>query len=101
MTRRRVLVFVVALLVTCFNSCESPEPIDLGACRACLPEPLTLETEFCESEREAGWREKATTIYDKLIQLGASCRNGKIYDRTGREVRFYVRHLGFGFPPTP
>jgi hypothetical protein len=104
MTRRKVLVLVAAIVVLLpgYVGYQVYRPrVQVDACRDCLPKPLTLETEFCEFERDSGQRDKAITIHDKLIQLGAYCERGKIYDRTGREVRFYWRRWGFGFPLTP
>ena len=105
MTRRKVLVLTAAIVVLLPGHVGYPvhrPRVQVGTCRDCLPEHLTLDTRFCESERYAGSRDKAITIRDKLIQLGAYCERGKIYDRTGREVRFFlIGRRRPGFPPTP
>src|SRR5215831_15502572 len=102
MTRRKVLVLTAAIVVLLPGHVGYPvhrPRVQVDSCRDCLPEHLTLDTEFCESESHAGRREKATTIRDKLIRLGAYTRDGKLYDGTGREIRFYPMDLGtFGTP---
>src|SRR5262245_12843376 len=65
----------------------------LAACEACLPEYLSLDTKFSESDHDIGHRDRHITIRDKLLELGAYSANGKIYDVDGREVLFYHMEL--------
>jgi hypothetical protein len=42
---------------------------------------------------------KKTTVEEKLIQLKASCKKGKLVDAAGREIRFYRLEGCWGNPP--
>jgi hypothetical protein len=64
---------------------------NVEACGPYLPEYLSLDTEFCEGYIAS---DKRTTIRQKLARLGAYCRDGRIYDRDGREIRFYAMRSG-------
>ena len=44
-----------------------------------------MDTRFSLEE----YPRKPITIKRKLIQLGAYCKNGKVFDRWGKEVYFY------------
>jgi hypothetical protein len=68
------------------------------ACEPFLPEPLTLSTEFYERSKDRD-EHKTITVRQKLIELGAYSENGKIYDRNGREVRFFHIKEPPGNPP--
>jgi hypothetical protein len=66
-----------------------------------LPFGWTLSSEFADSPELISGRgvlRRAITVREKLIQLGARCHGGVIYDRRGREVRFYLM-LEWGNPP--
>jgi hypothetical protein len=51
----------------------------------CLPGGITLDTRFSLAD----YPREPITVKRKLIQLGAYCHNGKIFDRWGREIYFY------------
>jgi len=51
----------------------------------CLPRTISMDTCFSPEEVPR----KPTTIRRKLIQIGAYCKNGKIFDRWGKEIYFY------------
>jgi hypothetical protein len=42
---------------------------------------------------------KKTTVEEKLIQLKASCKKGKLVDAAGRQIRFYRLEGCWGNPP--
>ena len=42
---------------------------------------------------------KKITVEEKLIQLKASCKKGKLVDASGREIRFYRLEGCWGNPP--
>ena len=42
---------------------------------------------------------KKITVREKLIQLKASCRAGKLVDATGKEIRFFRLEGCWGNPP--
>lgn len=57
----------------------------------CLPEGIRLSTEFSESPQTInprGDRRAVVTVKDKLIQIGAYCKDGVIYDKSGKRVFF-------------
>jgi hypothetical protein len=74
---------------------------NVEACSICLPNGLTLSTEFSDSHHPISpgtTARRVITVRQKLIQIGAYCKNGVIYDRTGKEVFFY--HVTeWGNPP--
>lgn len=42
---------------------------------------------------------KKTTVRERLIQLKASCRKGKLVDAAGKEIRFFRLEGCWGNPP--
>ncbi len=54
-----------------------------SALAACLPRDLTLETEVYDNGG-------VSTIGEQLARAGVYEQGGKAYDRTGREVYFYM-----------
>ncbi len=67
----------------------------------CLPSDVRL-TEFLwatwETQNYVTTLLDGMTIEQKLIELNASCKNGKLVDGNGREIRF-VRLVGWGNAP--
>lgn len=51
----------------------------------CLPGGITLGTRFSLAD----YPREPITVKRKLIQLGAYCNDGKIFDRWGKEIYFY------------
>jgi hypothetical protein len=54
-----------------------------------------LSTSFIE-DRFSGRKERVT-VRQKLMELGASCPDGTLLDRNGKEIYFY--HQSFDYPP--
>jgi hypothetical protein len=83
---------VVPLLLGCvvFAGCDSPptdkkipsgNPEDLAKC---LPEGVTLTTPLTPG---------SPTVGDKLRELGARAKDGKLYDFSGKEIYIYRRFV--------
>jgi hypothetical protein len=73
---------------------------EVGACGACLPSDLTLDTRFSDNPKTVSPKgdRRVTTVREKLVQLRARCVDGRIYDGRGKEIRFY--HIQeWGNPP--
>lgn len=67
--------------------------------RGCLPEaikPADVVTSRLVGSSKAV---KKVTVEEKLIQLKASCKNGKLVDAAGREIRFFRLEGCWGNPP--
>ena len=68
----------------------------------CLPSGVKL-TDVVSAEMtgssERGPVVKKVTVKQKLTDLKARCRNGKLVDDTGKEVRFYRAKGCWGNPP--
>ena len=89
-------------LLLCFSasvlSCDrlaspsSKGPTDPADLTKCLPEGVSLSTPLP--------RTKETTVGQKLAELGAYTKDGKIYDRSGREIYFFQGIVG-GPQPSP
>lgn len=63
----------------------------------CLP-PDLKPTDIVSAERVGDPPEILTvTVEEKLIQLDARCKRGKLLDGKGKEIRFYRAHR-FGAP---
>jgi hypothetical protein len=65
------------------SSKGATNPADLAKC---LPEGVSLSTPLP--------RTNGTTIGQKLAELGAYAKEGKLYDRSGREIYFYQGIIG-------
>jgi hypothetical protein len=65
----------------------------------CLPE--TIKPADVVTSRLVGSSKtvKKVTVEQKLIQLKASCKNGKLVDAAGREIRFFRLEGCWGNPP--
>jgi hypothetical protein len=69
------------------NHAGDHKPFSDEECRAiekCLPDGLTLDTPFA-----INYRRVPTTVRTALEDIDARCRDGKIYDGSGKEVRFF------------
>ena len=63
---------------------------DIEKCGSLLPPSIHLTTEYCRSKEDRNsLPQKATTVSETLIQLGAYCKDGKILDYSGKEIRFH------------
>jgi hypothetical protein len=66
----------------------------------CLPDCLTLESRFAPDWRHEGMRRPTITVRQKLRELRAYCKEGKLYDEAGKELYFYrVRETGYPIAP--
>lgn len=90
-----LLTFVVILatpLVTCGKA---------DGFGSCLPDGLKLSTEILERTDSSSTetKSKPKTLESKLIEIKAKCKNGKLTDRSGKEIRI-VQLIGcWGNPP--
>jgi hypothetical protein len=70
--------------------------------QACLPpdvkadEVISVQTVASSSKGE---KVKKVTVKQRLIEMKARCRNGKLLDRSGKEIRFYRLAGCWGNPP--
>ena len=69
---------------------------------ACLPREIKL-TDVVSAQRArpnaGGEAAKKITVKDKLVELKARCKRGKLVDGAGREIRFYHLTGCWGNPP--
>jgi len=63
----------------------------------CLPETLSL-SEIVSYRHMRNDKEEGITIKDKLVEMKAQCKNGKLVDSRKREIKFF-RSECFGNPP--
>jgi hypothetical protein len=66
----------------------SNDPADLARC---LPEGVTMSDPLS--------REDGTTVGQRLKELGAHVENGKLFDRSGKEIRILTGVIGGAQPP--
>jgi len=71
---------------------------NVEACASALPADLTLATEFADSPKviDSACNRRLTTVRQKLIEIGAYCQAGVIYDRSGKQV-YFLRMQDYGF----
>ncbi len=68
----------------------------------CLPadvNPADIVSAVLMSKGPAGEVVKKVTVQEKLSELNASCRDGKLVDGAGREIYFYRLTGCWGMPP--
>ena len=69
---------------------------------ACLPNDVKADDVVSiqtVASRSGGEEVKKITVKQKLIELKARCKNGKLLDRSGKEIRFYRLTGCWGNPP--
>src|SRR5258706_1525068 len=66
---------------------------------ACLPEAIKPADVVTSALVGSSNSVKKVTVEGKLIQLKASCKNGKLVDAAGREIRFFRLEGCWGNPP--
>ena len=69
---------------------------------ACLPKDIKSTEVLSVETKKSGHRDgvaKKFTVKDKLKELKARCRKGKLVDASGREIRFYRLAGCWGNPP--
>ena len=77
----------------------------IRACEACLPSGLGLDEQFSlsgETGPHVGSirRMNPTTVRAQLLEHGAYCRDGKLYERGGRRLYFVREYDQIGFAGT-
>lgn len=69
---------------------------------SCLPEGMKL-TDVISVQivktADGGAARKKITLNEKLIEIKARCKKGKLVDTAGREIRLYKRAGCWGNPP--
>jgi hypothetical protein len=55
----------------------------------CLPDALTLESRFAPKGGPEYTLRPTITVRQKLRELRAYCKDGKLYDEAGKELYFY------------
>ncbi|HXU39664.1 MAG TPA: hypothetical protein VN937_25145 [Blastocatellia bacterium] len=65
----------------------------------CLPESIKPADVVTSRLVESSKAVKKVTVEEKLIQLKASCKNGRLVDAAGREIRFFRLEGCWGNPP--
>lgn len=72
-----------------------------GSSYPCLPPEIHPDTVVAVKtiKSRVGIRVVKQTVAQRLNELGARCRKGKLIDRTGLEVRFHQTHGCWGNPP--
>lgn len=65
----------------------------------CLPEAIKPADVVTSRLVGSSKSVKNVTVEEKLIQLKASCKNGKLVDAAGREIRFFRLEGCWGNPP--
>jgi hypothetical protein len=71
---------------------EEQGAAQVEACGSCLPGNFFLDSDFAFEPNRAdssGKRLSITTVRRKLLDLGAYCKDGVIYDRHGKRVLFF------------
>ena len=66
---------------------------------ACLPDGVKAKDVVSVEQHRSGKGFKQTTVEQKLKQLKARCRRGKLVDGRGKEIRFYRLKGCWGNPP--
>jgi len=89
------------MMITAFLLCLAIASSE-GDLKNCLPTEVSL-TDVVSSELiksgSQGNQVKKVTVKDKLSELKARCKNGKLVDSKGREIRFYRLKGCWGNPP--
>ena len=80
---------LVAILFVCSLSANASDLI------SCLPRDVTQETLVSGGESAP----KAITVREALGRIGARCQDGKLVDKTGRDVHFFHLIGCWGNPP--
>ena len=65
---------------------------DEAALARCLPEGISLSTSLATVSHGPG----DPRVRDKLKELGAHARNGRLFDASGKEIRFFQLYVPSG-----
>lgn len=87
---------LLAMTLLCVFS--SAEASDLSL--ACLPKDVTPDTLVSRPvEAVKGESQKLMTVRAAIQVLGGHCREGKLFDKSGQEIRFFHLIGCWGNPP--
>jgi hypothetical protein len=67
--------------------------------QACLPDGVKLNDVISVERGQKGQAVRKLTVKQRLSQLKARCRKGKLVDASGREIYFYRLVGCWGNPP--
>ena len=89
-------ISILGIIVFLFSSLVTNESRSFSGCL-----PKEIKPSDVVSSRLVGSSNvpKKTTVEEKLIQLKASCKKGKLVDAAGRQIRFYRLEGCWGNPP--
>lgn len=87
--------FISPLILLVLSALLSPA----GQFKKCLPEGTKLTDVVSSQTENSGKERKKNTVNDKLVGLKARCKEGKLTDNSGREIRFYRLVGCWGNPP--
>lgn len=93
--RWQIMLWALAFL--CFSlmcSAASHERFE-----KCLPQGVEMKTVVSLTRAESGSEARQITVRDKLLELHARCKKGKLVDRAGKEIYFYRLKGCWGNPP--
>ena len=79
--------FLIALVLPATNRCS------------CLPQGIKCDNVVSATLAKPGSKAQRVTVEQKLRELKARCRRGKLVDATGREIYFYQLKGCWGNPP--
>ena len=66
---------------------------------SCLPTGIKCDSVVSATLAKPGGKVRKVTVEQKLRELRARCRKGKLIDATGREIYFYQLKGCWGNPP--
>ena len=87
-------LFLILLLL---SPAQGDDKKAISARINCLPEGFAL-TDVVSFVRNTSGKEENITIEQKLAELKARCKRGRLVDPKGREIKFF-RPACFGNPP--
>lgn len=102
----RFFVLTITLLLPVLSNATAIQVVSLGPQEKpatatdpfpCLPETFSLD-EIVSYRRMRNDKEDGISIKDKLVEMKAQCKNGKLVDSRKREIKFF-RLDCFGNPP--
>jgi hypothetical protein len=86
-----LIVTILSITAMAFSSCHRKAAKSAQAFAACLPNEI-------KADYIVSYQERNVTVEEKLIELNAYCEDGKLFDGSKKEIRFY-RIACFGNPP--
>jgi len=92
MKRDAALYFVLLISITLTSSAQT-------RMQSCLPQGIKPTDVISAGVRKPGAVGQQINVEQKLSELGARCRKGRLVDARGREIRFYRLKGCWGNPP--